>query len=73
MLLERGVKEEELDADLQARIEEADRARFYQEAVHSVLLASAQAEIEHLRQELADSAAQLSQLQSRCVPSAPPG
>ncbi len=60
-----GISEEQLDAELQARIEEADRARYFQEAVHSVLLASAQAEVEHLRQELADSAQQISQLQSR--------
>ena len=65
VLVERGMKEEELEAELQSRIEEADRARFFQEAVHSVLLSSAQSEIEHLRQELADSAQQLSQLQSR--------
>lgn len=68
VLLVRGLSEEELTAELQSRIEEADRSRFFQEAVHSVLLASAQAEIEHLRQELADSAQQMSQLQSRYDP-----
>lgn len=68
VLLVRGLSEEELTAELQSRIEDADRSRFFQEAVHSVLLASAQAEIEHLRQELADSAQQMSQLQSRYDP-----
>ncbi|KAK9867121.1 hypothetical protein WJX84_009347 [Apatococcus fuscideae] len=65
VMLERGMSEEELTTELQSRIEETDRSRFFQEAVHSVLLASAQSEIEHLRQELADSAQQMSQLQSR--------
>ena len=59
------MSEDELDVQLQMRIEEADRVRFFQEAVHSVLLASSQSEIEHLRQELADAAQQLSQLQNR--------
>ncbi|KAK9815909.1 hypothetical protein WJX72_011792 [[Myrmecia] bisecta] len=64
-LQHRGVDERDVSLELEERLADADKLRYYDEGVSSVLLASAQGEIESLRGEVARQARDLEQLQKR--------
>lgn len=71
VLGERGVKEGELEAALQAQLAEVAALRTADEGVNMVLLASAQFEMEALRARAAEQAARAADLESRSVACAP--
>jgi hypothetical protein len=66
VLAEKGTKENELDTRLQALLVEADVLRGQDEGINSVLLVSAQSEIQKLQEEARARTAELEDLANRC-------
>ena len=65
VLVERGVREEELETAVQAQLAEVAALRIADEGVNMVLLAAAQAEMEALRGQAAEQGARAADLEAR--------
>ena len=62
VLVNQGLVPEAVDEEVQAMLAGAEKMRFYDDSVNSVLVASATAEISSLREQLAAQAAQIGDL-----------
>lgn len=65
LLIERGVTEDEVEADLAEQLEDVSTLFAHDEGVNLVLLASAQSEVDALKNELLEQARQLAVLEER--------
>ena len=67
MLLAKGISEDDLEAELEEKLLDVDRMHTHDEGVNSVLVASAGAEIDSLRGQIAQQADEIEQLKDRWV------